>query len=138
MFTQLSRLFLMVFLNLLILSNAVAQLSPLSVNGATTITTEQAKKLYNNGALFVDTRKDLDWEFGRIPDAIHLNLTTDLSKTNLLNNANKDDPIVLYCNGEKCLRSSIATQQLVNWGFSKVFYYRDGYPGWFLAGYPIE
>jgi rhodanese-related sulfurtransferase len=36
------------------------------------------------------------------------------------------------------MRSSDATKLAVGWGFSKVYYYRDGFPAWKAAGNPVE
>ena len=50
----------------------------------------------------------------------------------------KDEPVVFYCNGHKCLRSSKASALAVSWGWNKVYYYRDGFPAWKAAGNPVE
>lgn len=114
------------------------KISPLTVDGASTIDTAKAKQLFDAGTLFVDTRKDKDWQAGRIPDALHLNVKTALTEAALLEEAGKTDKIVFYCNGESCMRSSNASILAVKWGFTQVFYYRDGFPAWKTAGYPVE
>jgi len=114
------------------------KISPMTIDGATTVTTEEAKKLFDQGVLFVDVRRDSDWEVGRVQDAIHLNSKSTLNEANLLKELKKDEPAVFYCNGEKCMRSSKACKQAVSWGFSKVYYYRDGFPAWKKAGLPSE
>ena len=48
--------------------------SPLTIEGATSIDTQKAKELFDKGALFVDVRSNKDWDAGRIPDALHLEL----------------------------------------------------------------
>jgi rhodanese-related sulfurtransferase len=50
----------------------------------------------------------------------------------------KDEPIVIYCNGASCMRSSKATAKAVSWGYTKVYYYRDGFPAWKAASLPVE
>ena len=52
--------------------------------------------------------------------------------------AGKDEAVVIYCNGEKCMRSSKACAQAVEWGFTNISYFRDGFPAWKAAGYPTE
>ena len=113
-------------------------LSPENVEGATTVNTTQAKKLFDSGALFVDTRKNSDWEAGRIPDAVHLELKSNYSEASLSAEAGKDEAIVCYCNGHKCKRSSKCSIKAVEWGFSNVHYYRDGFPAWKAANHPVE
>jgi len=112
--------------------------SALTVDGATTVDTVKAKALFDDGALFVDVRSDKDWNAGRIPDAVHIELKKVYSEETLVAEGAKDEAIVIYCNGEKCLRSSAASEKAVSWGFSKIYYYRDGLPAWKKAGYPSE
>lgn len=115
-----------------------SELSPQTVDGATTVDSAQAKELFDSGALFVDSRKDSDWDAGRIPDAVHLELKSNFTEATLNDEANIGDSVVCYCNGESCKRSSVCSEKAVEWGFSKVYYYRDGFPAWKAAGYPVE
>ncbi len=120
-------------------SNAYAEkVSPLKVDGAETVETAKAKSLFDSGIMFVDTRKNSDWDAGRIPDAVHLELKSNFTEASLSGEAKKDEAIVCYCNGASCLRSSKCSEQAVGWGFSKVYYYRDGFPAWKAAGHPVE
>jgi len=113
-------------------------LSPLTIEGAVTIDTTKAKALYDDGALFVDVRSSKDWAAGRIPDAVHIELKKVFNEHSLADEAAKNEIIIIYCNGEKCLRSSTASAKAVSWGFTKIHYYRDGFPAWKSAGYPTE
>lgn len=117
---------------------AAKKISPMTVDGATTVDTAKAKSLFDKGALFVDVRSDKDWAAGRIPDAVHIELKKVYSEATLSKELKKDEEVVIYCNGESCLRSSKASAQAVGWGFTKVYYYRDGFPAWKAAGYPTE
>ena len=112
--------------------------SPMTVEGATTVDAAKAKELFDSGVLFVDVRSNKDWEAGRIPDAVHLELKSNYSADSLGAEMTKDESVVIYCNGEKCLRSSKASKMAVEWGFSSVYYFRDGFPAWKAAGYPVE
>jgi len=114
------------------------KISPMTVDGAKTVTTEEAKKLFDSGVLFIDVRKDKDWAAGRVADAVQLNIKTKLSEQTMLEEMKKGDPAVVYCNGERCLRSSAAAKKAVSWGFTNIYYYRDGYPAWKSAGHPVE
>ncbi|WP_051144958.1 rhodanese-like domain-containing protein [Thiomicrorhabdus sp. Kp2] len=113
--------------------------SPESVDGATTIGAEQAKKLWKQGATFIDTRKDSDWEAGRVPGAVHINIKNpEFNKENILTHIGLNDAVISYCNAEKCHRAASGAKKLVEFGFTKVYYYRDGFPSWKNAGYPYE
>jgi len=119
-------------------SFAADKVSPLTIEGASSIDTSKAKELFDKGALFLDVRSNKDWDAGRIPDAVHLELKKVFNEQALSKEAGKDEAMVIYCNGEKCLRSSKATSMAVSWGFKNLFYYRDGLPAWKKAGYPVE
>lgn len=119
-------------------TTAHADTSPETVAGATTIDSATAKQMFDDGALFIDVRKQLDWDAGRIPDALHLNLKNAFTKDAVLAEAGPDAPVVIYCNGHSCMRSSAASTMAVGWGFKNVQYYRDGFPAWKSAGYPVE
>lgn len=112
--------------------------SPLTVDGATTVDALQAKKLFDKEVIFIDVRKDKDWAAGRIPGAEHLELKKIFTDESLSELVKKDQKVVIYCNGPKCLRSSNASAQAVAWGFTKVNYFRDGIPSWIVAKYPVE
>jgi rhodanese-related sulfurtransferase len=113
--------------------------APLTVEGATLVNNEEAKALFDEGVLFVDAREDAAWELGRISGALHLDVKTDaFSKEALLEEAALDDKVVFYCSGVKCGRSSAACTKAVEYGFTNVYYYREGFPGWKGAGYPVE
>ena len=112
--------------------------SPETVLGAITIDTARAKTLFDSSAIFVDVRTDADWEAGRIPGAVHLDLDRALTEASLRAVARPDQAVVMYCNGTKCPRSSQAAAAAVGWGFRQVFYYRLGFPDWQAAGYPVE
>ncbi len=117
---------------------AASDVSPMEVKGAKTVSSSEAKALFDEGVAFVDVRKNSDWEAGRIPDAIHIELKKVYSADTLGAEVSKDEKVVIYCNGEKCMRSSKAAQKAVEWGYSNVFYYRDGFPAWKAAGYSVE
>ncbi|OUS24783.1 hypothetical protein A9Q99_23605 [Gammaproteobacteria bacterium 45_16_T64] len=117
---------------------AADKISPETVTGATTVNASEAKALFDQGVLFVDVRKDKDWNAGRIPDALHLNVKTLFNAENLLKEIKKTDPVVVYCNGPSCMRSSKAAKMTVEWGFTKVNYFRGGLPAWKAAGYSVE
>ena len=112
--------------------------SPVTVDGATTVDTNKARELFDQRAAFVDVRSNSDWDAGRIPGAIHIELKKVYNETSLAAEVQKDEPLVIYCNGPSCPRSAQASELAVSWGYSKVYYYREGYPAWTSAGNPVE
>jgi len=119
-------------------THAAGKISPMSVEGASSVSTEEAKKLFDDGAIFIDVRSTKAWNIGRISDAVLLDIKSNYTEATLTAEAKKSDPIVIYCNGEDCLRSAKASKMAIGWGFTKIYYYRDGFPAWKKAGYPIE
>jgi rhodanese-related sulfurtransferase len=117
---------------------AIAEISPETVAGAVTVDAHEAKTLFDQGVAFVDTRNGADWEAGRIPGSIHLNSRSVLSEETLAEAVARDERVVIYCNGWSCMRSSDASERAVSWGFTNVYYFRDGYPAWETVDYPIE
>lgn len=112
--------------------------SPLVVSGATTVDPAAAKVLFDRGVRFVDVRNDKVWKLGHIPGATLLDFKGGFSEESLLSVVGRDDPVVIYCEGTKCLRSSQACEMAVSWGFTRVHYLRQGFPGWKAAGHPVE
>lgn len=125
---------------LLPLSSAIAakKVSPESVPGATTINTIKAKKMFDEGAIFLDVRSNRDWEAGRIPGSKHLELKKVYSQETLAKIASPQDMLVIYCNSTGCTRSSKASKKAVAWNYKNVYYYRLGFPDWQSNGYAIE
>ena len=134
----LSRAFYITLLFFTALGVSYAKESPTTVDGAKTVNATDAKALFDKGVLFVDVRSNKDWAAGRIPDAVHIELKKVFSEATLGKEVKKADPVVFYCNGVSCMRSSKASKKAVGWGFTNVYYYRLGYPDWKAAGYPTE
>lgn len=119
-------------------AHAGKKISPVKVPGAKTVNAQQAKKLFDQGVIFVDVRKNKDFAAGRVPDAVHIELKKVYNKSTLGEHVKNNQKVVIYCNGHSCLRSSKAAQKAVAWGFKKVYYFRDGFPAWKKSGYPVE
>ncbi len=119
--------------------SAVQADSPTEVEGATTVDVATAKALFDRDVPFVDVRNDRYYGAGHISGAVHLRLATAaFSESALAEVASKDQEVVIYCDGPWCSVSSEACEMAVSWGWKKVYYFRDGYPGWKAAGYPSK
>jgi rhodanese-related sulfurtransferase len=111
--------------------------SPLAVDGAETISVERAHQLFLDGVPFVDVRNVRLYARRHIPNARHLELKSDFTLNNLAELVARDAPVVIYCSGVKCSRSSVAVEFAVEWGFKEVKYFRQGIVGWRNAGLPV-
>ena len=112
--------------------------APETVEGATTVSVEQAKVLFDQSAVFIDVRNPRLYSRRHIPRAYHLDLKTSFNQESLEKVAKKDQPVVIYCSGVKCSRSYRATEMALSWGYKDVRYFRTGIVGWRNAGMPIE
>ncbi|MBT3493968.1 MAG: rhodanese-like domain-containing protein [Rhodospirillaceae bacterium] len=122
----------------LVLPAQAAKVSPTEISGAVTVDAAQAKELFDRGVIFVDVRKNSDWDAGRIPGAKHIELKKKYNEASLGKVIAKGKEVVIYCNGAGCMRSSKASIKAVSWGFTKVYYFRGGLPAWQIAGFPVE
>ena len=114
------------------------QLAPEHINGAKTIDTVTAKSFFDHCIPFIDVRGLNNFNAGHIPDAYHLPVKSDFTEQNLHAVAKQNEPVVIYCNGINCMGSSVAAQKAVEWGWTKVYYYREGMPAWKQHNHPIE
>ncbi len=136
--------------------------TPPIVPGGTAVTTAQAKALWDgNDAIFIDVlpapirppglapdqmwapkpRRDIpgsvwlpDVGRGAINDATDRYFQTNLSH---LTHDHKDQAIVIYCLAD-CWMSWNAVKRAASYGYTKLYWYRDGTDGWTDAGLPVE
>jgi rhodanese-related sulfurtransferase len=113
-------------------------IAPEQVTGTTLVTAADAKALHDNGVVFIDVRSPRLYNRRHIPGVVHLDLKDTFDEESLSRVAKKDQPLVIYCSGIKCSRSSSASADAVSWGFKKVHYFRGGIVEWRDAGYPVE
>ncbi|MBT3369958.1 MAG: rhodanese-like domain-containing protein, partial [Rhodospirillaceae bacterium] len=67
----------------LVLPAQAAKVSPTEISGAVTVDAAQAKELFDRGVIFVDVRKNSDWDAGRIPGAKHIELKKKYNEASL-------------------------------------------------------
>ena len=100
----------------------------------------QAKQIFDSGnVLFVDARTRDDYDDGHLPGAVSLPIGQfDALIDAFLDQHDIEKPIVAYCSGRTCEDSHILAQLLMDFGYSDVKVFIDGYPGWESEGYPVE
>jgi TolB-like protein/rhodanese-related sulfurtransferase len=119
-------------------TGAETEVSPLFVPGAVSIDVVEAKELHDRKVVFIDVRNVVDGSIGRVTGAIQLDVDDMFTEEALGRVVDRDEEVVIYCHGSRCLRASRAVKKAVSWGFTNVYYFRDGFPGWKNAGYPFE
>ena len=103
-----------------------------------TVSLEQAKRLHDLGATFIDIRSHDAWQIGHIDKALHYDFYNDLDSLRNSEEITKDTPLVFYCESSECLQAAYASAVSLFWGYDKVFYFQDGYYAWLLKDYPIQ
>lgn len=130
-------------------ASAVAEETPASLAGATLVTAEQVKELMAKGVPVIDTRVANEFAEAHIKGAVSVPYKEKSAKTAGFN-ANEDSfdisklpgdknaDIVFYCNSGTCWKSYKASVVAVKAGYSKVHWFRGGYPEWKGKGFATE
>jgi len=72
---------------------------PLTVDGATTVSIEEARELFERGVAIVDVRGLSDRNIGYIPGSTFLNLQTQFSEAALRRVVDPDQEVLFHCEG---------------------------------------
>ncbi len=130
-------------------TKARASETPAFLDGTTVVTAEKAKELHDKGVPMVDSRVANEYAEAHIKGAINVPYkeksakavdfdagqdSFDLSKLP----ADKNAPVLVYCNSGECWKSYKAGKAMVKAGYKKVYWFRGGFPEWKAKGYPIE
>jgi len=135
---------------------------PATVAGGQAITTDEAQRLWRDKqAVFVDVlpaprrpeglRSDALWKplphrdipgslwlpdvgRGALSDALDAYFRAGLARAT---GGNKAAPVVLYCHAD-CWMSWNATKRAASYGYTRLYWYRDGATGWQAAALPTE
>ena len=112
--------------------------APDNVAGTTRVTAEKVVDLAALPDLvIIDNRHAEEFTKGHIEGAINL-LDTDLRQTDVARLAPRlDTPLLFYCNGERCLRSSHAAKMAAGWGYTRIYWFRGGWQEWLDKQLPI-
>lgn len=108
--------------------------------GVRVIDSDQLKAWIDQGKtmLLVDSRVASEYKEGHLPGAVNL---PEPAMEKLRDRLPRDRklPIVFYCNGwPECKKSHEACTKALQWGYTEVYWFREGTPAWREKGYPIE
>ena len=112
--------------------------APEQIPGVTLVSAEEVigMILDQPDILVVDSRLEEEYAKGHIEGAINI-LDTTLTKNALAVYADsRDTPIIFYCNGVACMRSSNACRKAVEWGYTNIYWMRGGWTEWRQKRYP--
>mgnify|MGYP001095690043 CR=1 FL=1 len=106
--------------------------APETLPGTVIVTAEQVVELILSkpGLVIIDSRKKSEYAKGHIEGAVNL-LNTSMRPEDLAAIVpDKTAPIVFYCNGTRCMRSSDAIRKATDWGYRNIFWFRGGWKEW--------
>jgi len=110
-----------------------------NINEIRALTTEQVYEIFSNReAKFIDARDNWDFADGHIPGAINIpeyKFSPDEPNLKLLD---KNEKLIVYCEGDQCDVSKRLALELQKLGFKKVWIYLGGMKEWWEYKFPIE
>lgn len=126
-------------LALVFASNMVVAEAPEEVTGAKTVSLTQAKNLYDEGAVFIDVRDAQAWSLGHIEGAVNLDFNArEFAVLYVSKDLDRNTPIVFYTSSPLSVNSAMASFFASNWGYSNVYYFREGFYSWMAADFPVQ
>jgi rhodanese-related sulfurtransferase len=97
-----------------------------------------AYNLFKEGKKFIDARAPEEYAEGHIKGAINIPFYGSENYESVLNEINKEEVIVTYCNGDDCDLSILLADEIFGKGFKKVYIFFGGWNDWKTNNYPIE
>jgi rhodanese-related sulfurtransferase len=147
--TMMQKLYLSVLFMFAVAGNAFAVDTPASLAGASLVTAEQVKDLMAKGVPVIDARVANEYAEAHIKGAISVPYKEKSGKSADFNGSedsfdlsklpqDKNADIVFYCNAGSCWKSYKAAATAIKAGYTKVHWFRGGFPEWKSKGFPIE
>jgi rhodanese-related sulfurtransferase len=130
-------------------SVAIAAETPATLAGVRNVTAEEVKKMLEDGVPVIDTRVAAEYAEKTIKGAINVPYKEksakdagfdasqdqfDLAKLP----ASKSSPVVFFCNSGECWKSYKASVVAQKAGYSKINWFRGGFPEWSGKGLPTQ
>lgn len=128
---------------------ALAAETPTTLAGVKNVSADEVKKMLDSGVPVIDTRVAAEYAEKTIKGAISVPYKEksakdagfdasqdqfDLAKLP----ANKASPLVFFCNAGECWKSYKASVVAQKAGYSKVNWFRGGFPEWSSKGLPTQ
>jgi rhodanese-related sulfurtransferase len=130
-------------------STAIAAETPSALSGVKVVSAEEVKKMLDSGVPVIDTRVAAEYAEKTIKGAISVPYKEksakdagfdasqdqfDLAKLP----ANKGAPLVFFCNAGECWKSYKASVVAQKAGYTKINWFRGGFPEWSSKGLPTQ
>ncbi|MDP2829126.1 MAG: PhnD/SsuA/transferrin family substrate-binding protein [Sulfuricellaceae bacterium] len=122
--------------------------TPAQLSGATVVTATKVQEFISKGGKLFDTRSESEFKVSHISGATSLSYQEKSDKSPDFDPAldkfdlaqlpkDKNTPILFACNGAECWKSYKASVLAVRNGYTKVYWFRGGFPEWKKEGLPI-
>lgn len=123
--------------------------TPRSLPGANVVDAKTVAQLMQRGASYIDTRTDAEFKAGHVPGA-KLVPYVEKSAKDADFDAKQDQfdlaklpgergaELIFACNGAECWKSFKASHAALKAGYTKVYWFRGGFPEWRSAGLKTE
>ncbi|MCB9209899.1 MAG: rhodanese-like domain-containing protein [Ignavibacteriales bacterium] len=99
----------------------------------------QAVEIFNdNSATFIDARDQWEYSDNHIIGAINIPEFSFDPSNKYLVKLNKEELLIVYCDGDDCDLSKRLAQKLISLGFKNTYVFLDGFNSWLTAELPIE
>jgi rhodanese-related sulfurtransferase len=130
-------------------ASAYAAETPSSLAGVKNVSADEVKKMLDSGVPIIDTRVAAEYAEKTIKGAVSVPYKEkstkdpgfdasqdqfDLAKLP----ANKSAPLVFFCNAGECWKSYKASVVAQKAGYSKISWFRGGFPEWSSKGLPTQ
>ncbi len=132
----------LIFILLLFSSSLSAEekpYAPENIEGTVIVTAEEAIDLIleNPDLIVIDARKKTEFVKGHIEGAINM-LNTKMKREDLEKvSPDKSGPILFYCNGTRCKRSTDAIRKAKKWDYTNLIWFRGGWKEWTEKRLPV-
>jgi rhodanese-related sulfurtransferase/ABC-type phosphate/phosphonate transport system substrate-binding protein len=119
--------------------------TPRGLPGATIVDAATVAQLLQRGAAYIDTRTDAEFKAGHVPGARLLPYVEKSVKEADYDPSQdqfdvarlppqRDAELVFACNGAECWKSFKASHAAVKAGYTRVYWFRGGFPEWRASG----
>lgn len=123
--------------------------TPKTLPGATVLSAQEAKALMDKGVALYDTRVEHEYKEGHIKGAISLPYKENSGKEVDFDSTvdswdvaqlpkDRNMPLIFACNGPECWKSYKSAKVALNNKYTKVYWFRGGFPAWKEAGFATE
>lgn len=128
---------------------ALGYFTPRDLPGAQVVDPAMVAQLQQDGGSYIDTRTDLEFKAGRVPGARlvpyvekspkEADFDPKLDQFELSSLPQERDAVLIFaCNGAECWKSFKASHAALKAGYTRVHWFRGGFPAWRAAGLKTE